>query len=385
MAMFNGWRPKDKTGICLRFYLKNGKAFIVKSGNKLVVKGDENQDISQVYQILEAHGINLSNLSLQQLNNVMAEKLLATFPEDRNKFQDRKSSFSNAGTNNFEGNTKTSADMHLEALDLNIESAPFRADTLKNCIIEIDTREPVELLSLFKESKFNPESVKLTSLELGDIRFTNTKTGDVLLIERKTVQDFQNSIYSSHAHNQAERYFNEVQNLQRHGKRMKVMWIIESQNDGARVLYNTLPKVQNVDGMISYLSAMLDQPVSNSFNMRHTVYQALKFAQCFFEQQLFYKLQTQSPLANRSGAERLAIRATPQESKDNDHGVTRAENNVASMLAYIPSIRLNVAKELAKTGKSYKEIVCMTIDELLAIKGIGEQSAKQIHSDFNKN
>jgi ERCC4-type nuclease len=386
MSLFKGWKPKGTISPYIRYYLKDSKAFIGKYKGVLRVTGPDNHGIMLIENILNDHNVILAELGLTQLGEKLESLNLLIEAGGYHEPQHSRGNvtyFNRARNEIHEINNKKPSELYFESTFLDVGTAPFKQSTINNCAIEIDSREPEEMFDIFLDSKFYSGSVTRKSLKLGDIRVYHKQTGDILLIERKTINDFKQSIISAHAHDQAERYYDETQELNRNGIRMKTIWIVEGQDNGERALYNALPAIQNVDGMVAYLTGILDQPVITSFSLNHTVYLTLKLIQCFFERELFYKLKTNAPLANRKKTERMATQTAAAET-NSDHGVTRAKNDLASMLSYIPSIKKNVAVELANTGRSYREIICMSLDEIHSIKGVGAKSAQEIYADFNK-
>lgn len=384
MSLFKGWKPNQSSTVFIRFYLIDSQAFIGKKNNQLTIQGGDRHEQMMIKNILNRHEIELYGLSLTQLGNELSRRNLIAGSNRHNSPQDRYIPHRHSNDNVVSiFQNKSPTDLAHEANGLDLYTAPFKSSTLNNCMVTIDSREPASLLSLFNESKLPEHAITRATLPLGDIQIVDPRTGDMLLIERKTVSDFKQSVVTAHAHDQAERYYNEMHRMNSQGQRMKVIWIVESQDNGQKGLYDALPQVQNVDGMIAYLTGILNQSVIQSFNINHTVYIALKLAQCFIEQELFYKLKTNAPLANRKKKERTSL-PTISNDAGNDHGVNRAVNDLASQLAYIPSLKKNVAVQLASTGRSYKQIINMTVEELQAIKGVGPKSAQDIYDDFNK-
>jgi len=387
---FRPWTPKGKK-LPVRFYLEgstNG-AYIGKKQGSLKISNSTINEDQIIRSFLLSHQIDIDTLGLTELGEQITANRLHVFcseipnilNRDHNVVDFRR--YGNTSTSNWtqpHRGQASQADLYQESLQLDVSSAPFKLATIKNTIITVDTREPEELYNLLLGSKI--ESVGYGSLPLADIQIQDARTSDILLIERKVISDFHKSIQNNHAHDQAERYYNATMAARAEGKRFKVIWIIESQKEGQEGMYHSLPQIKMVDGMINYLDMITGQSVYQSFSLSHTAYLIAKFVQGYIEQELYYKLKTGSPLVNRSKKERLNFHDV--SSNVTDHGVTRARNNLESMLVYLPSIRLNVARELATLGKSYKDIISMTVAELETIKGVGKKTALEIHSDFNK-
>jgi flagellar motor switch/type III secretory pathway protein FliN len=182
------------------------------------------------------------------------------------------------------------------------------------------------------------------------------------------------------AHSQVERYYDYIQEQAAKGVCVKLIWIIEGEN-GVRSLYNSLPLVQGVDGMINYWIAISDQYVATSFNLNHTAYLTAKLIQGFFERTLPNPVK----LLNGSRIDRHHAHSTNMapEVDNTDRGVTRGSESLSSLLSYFPGVKSNVAKELASTGMSIKEILQMSESDLVKIKGISDKSARVIFDGFN--
>jgi len=191
-------------------------------------------------------------------------------------------------------------------------------------------------------------------------------------------------LVNAHSHDQSERLFDAVQKLKAEGKRARAIWIVEAQQDGKHFLDNALPEIRNVSGLVNYFDLINEQSVHQSYSIEHTVYLAAKYAQGFFEQSLYYAVETSNPRVNRSGKERLADK-TPDAVVDKRESRVKLHTarDVVNMLSYIPSISTNVAKALASTGKSFTEVTQMSLEELKLIKGIADKSAESIYQDFN--
>lgn len=395
--VFKPWRPNE-TGVYVQYRpvgMGQTSAVIKKVGGVMMIADATQHEYHQINSFLMDNGIEISQHGMRSFQDIMTEKgLLASESVvniggrtggslfQRKPFAQPAPTYGHARHDVV--TRKTSSDFYRETLHLDMYSAPFSAATLKNIQLSVDDREPQKLHSLLSGSKL--EVVTYKRLALGDIRAENTKTGDVLIIERKTVTDLHSSIVGSsgHAHDQAERYFDEIQKLRSEGKRCSVVWLVEGEKNGDQSMYNSLEKVQQMDGWVNYITMIVQQQILQTYSLEHTAYLTLKLIQGFFEQTLFYKVKTGSPLVNRSAKDRNAATVVYSEEPVKDRGVTRNKNGLAAMLSYIPSIKKNVAEELAKTGLSFKEIVSMSKEQLMMIKGVGERSAMEIFEDFNK-
>ena len=388
---FSPWKPKG-TELPIRFYIEgstNG-AFIGKKGGGLKISKATIAEDQKIRSFLLSHGIDIMTIGLTELGEQITANRLSVYsgsvPTNLSRvsnivdFRPKGETSTNSWSEPHRGQS-TLSDLYQESRHLDMASAPFKAATVNNIVLTVDTREPEQLYNLILSSKL--KTVGYGHLPLADIQMEDIRTGDILLVERKTISDFNVCIKNHKAHDQAERYYDAAMAARAEGKRFKVIWIIESQKEGREGLYHALPTIPQVSGMISYLEMITDQSVFQSFGISHTSYLILKFCQAYFEGELYYKVKTGNPLVNRSKKDRNFIPVI--STKDTDHGVTRASNSLEAMLVYLPSIRLNVARELAGLGKSYKDIVSMTIKELEAVKGVGSKSARQIFEDFNKS
>jgi ERCC4-type nuclease len=279
---------------------------------------------------------------------------------------------------------KTVETLIAESKQLELEKAPFKASTIKNVSVIVSSNEPPELLALLHRTKLI--NVSSGHLSEGDIVATDNKTGDTLLIERKTVQDLYQSVVTDlHSHDQCERMFAYVQARKREGKRSRAIWIVEAQEGGKHLIDNCLPEIRQVTGLINYFDMIADQSVIQSYSMEMTAYIIAKFIQGYFEQKLYYPAKTSNPSVNLSSKARLEAKAPDPLNKIVDSGVQRhTARDLVNMLAYIPSINTKVAKKLASTGRSFSEITTMSLSELKAIEGVGDTSAVKIFEDFNK-
>jgi ERCC4-type nuclease len=279
---------------------------------------------------------------------------------------------------------KTINDLIKESKELVLKTAPFKVSSIKNLSVVVSSNEVDDLHRLLSLSKL--ENVTKGHLEVADIEIVDNKTGDVLLVERKTTQDmYQSVIVNHHAHDQSERMFERVQQLRADGKRARAIWVVEGIEGGKTQLDNALPEIRQVSGLVGYLDAINDQSVLQSYSIRHTAYLVLKFAQAFFEQKLANTVKTKNPMVNRSGKARLEAKANsaPIAQRESSGVVRHTATDLASMLSYIPSVNTKVAQNLAATGKSFAEILQMPLSEIMEIEGVGKKTAEQILNAFN--
>jgi ERCC4-type nuclease len=269
-----------------------------------------------------------------------------------------------------------------QSLEFSIDSAPFKSSTLKNCTIVIDTREPESVFKKFCEGKVQIQSA---ALEIGDILLKSEITGDHVVIERKTITDFYGAITGEQhrVHSQAERLYQYQQDMANKGVRVLVIWMVEAEQNGNRSLYNTLPKTNQMDGMLNYLIAILGQHVVQTFNLHHLCYLTMKFLQGFFEQELYY------PVRTATGSQIDLKKEARQQFKlgvmdsDFNHGVSiPGRKNLFHVLTAFPSIDSRIANSLIESGLVLQDILKLSESELIQFEGIGKAKAKKIFSDF---
>lgn len=374
---FKPWKRKDSNGPYLRFYDNSSGAYICKTGGrngKLEIQGGTHFSREKVAEALLSEGIVLSDIGLRELNEIMINRNF----DIGGSFNYR--SEENVVKGKFGLDLRSNTHLNNETEIQDVSSCPFLSSTQKNGYIIVDTREPSSLFN--KISELNINNIQNAQLPLGDILIGDSRNQDVLLIERKTIKDLNRSITTSHAHDQAERYYDKQREMEALGIRMQVIWIVEGENEGQRMLYNALPKSVQMDGWVNYIATIVNQQTIQSYNENHTAYLIGKLAQGFIEKSLYYKVKSGNPLVNRVHNHEPLIHSHDEE---NDHGVTRVNNSLASMLSYIPSIKSNVAEELSKLNKTFSEITQMSIDELMKVKGIGKKSSQEIYNDFNKS
>lgn len=276
----------------------------------------------------------------------------------------------------FGGHTNTK--FFNQSLELDLRKIPFVNKYLPDDLtVIVDTSEPIKLFELFQQSIFPRENVFRARLPIGDIKVLCNDTLDELIIERKTVTDLKAGILNEHCHDQIERYYDYIQEKADKGITVKLYWIVEAEEGGNKTLYDSLPAIQHMEGWIGYSFGISDQPIHQTFSTHHTCYSICKMSQCYFERELFYKLKSHNHKANRTKSNRDIL---TKESKHS--GVFRRDDNLAGSLA-ATGIPINVAVELSKLNKSFREVAQMTKKELLAVKGIGETIANNILKIFD--
>jgi len=377
---FKPWKPSGSGSVFIRFYLDgNNDIFISKKSNNLVISGGSSSQRNHVNTFLLENDIDLTTTGLRDLHSSLGEKgMLVGQKINFNNVINPGFQQSHARSRGYGLDTRTNQSIASETERHVVSSVKMLSSTRKNGYVIVDSREPRALFEKMCECQI--DNVQYATLPLGDIVIGDTRNNDILLVERKTITDLSASIKSNHAHDQAERYFDEKNRMAKLGYRMKVMWLIEGEMSGDRMLYNALEKAVQMDGWINYIDVIANQNTCQSYNLNHSCYLLAKFAQGFIEQELTNKVQSGNPLINRSHKVEI-LNATIE---DSDHGVTRAVNGLDAILSYIPSIKRNVATELSKLGLALNEVTQMSVEDLLKVKGVGKKSAQEIFDDFNK-
>lgn len=262
-----------------------------------------------------------------------------------------------------------------------IDSAPFKAKTINDCIIFVDPREPDSVFDKLSEGRI---AVERQTLEVGDIMLVSADTKNHLIIERKTITDFYGAIVGDQhrAHSQAERLSLYQQRYAEQGIKVQVVWIIEGELNGKRTLYNTLPKSNQMDGMVNYLVAILGQHVVLAYNTHHLCYLASKFVQGFFEQELYYPVRTST--GSQVDLKRSERQAHIINTKDeNNHGVSiPGRENLFHVLTAFKSINSRIANSLIESGLVLQDIIALSEIELARFDGVGKVTATKIYNDF---
>ena len=357
--------------------------FVKGQGLSVSAPNDHVKNITLDYLALK--GITLTDYTLASLFPMMQRQgLIAGQSKHRSRPQNSKKLAYTAHSPTYSQNGPKSIEALIsESKLLELEKAPFKSSTIKNVSVVVSSNEPPKLLHLLQRTKL----LNVTSghLNEGDICATDNVTGDTLIIERKTVQDlYQSVINDLHSHDQCERMFEYVQARKREGKRSRAIWLVEAQEDGKQLIDNALPDIRQVTGLINYFDMIADQSVIQSYSIEMSAYITAKFIQGFFEQKLYYPAKTTNARVNLSTKARLQCKAPDALNNGEGSGVQRhTARDLVNILSYIPSINTKVAKELAATGKSFKEIVSMSLDQIKQVNGVGEKTAIKIFEDFN--
>jgi len=269
--------------------------------------------------------------------------------------------------------TNTRHPLFIKAEALDLSTIKFkRASTLSDIQVSVDHREPPALISALKTSKIPDLNIKSLSQEC-DVKIVSCSSSDELIIERKTVSDLNQSVISNHAHSQSERYFEYMAEKAERGIHVRVLWVIEGE-PAAGVLPNyALNGLPQLTGFINYLSMINDQFCVFTYDINHTAYTVVKMIQGYFERTL------QQPVSIGKTAQ---VKRQRKDTLDSS-GASRSGLNLRSQLLFIDGMTNPIANELSLLGKSFREIVCMSQDELLLIKNVGTKRAERIHAAFN--
>jgi len=273
------------------------------------------------------------------------------------------------------------SDLSRETLGIELAKIPFKPGTKKSLRVLIDHREPDSIKDAFKQSGMN---VAVGELKVGDIIIEDRESGDLMIIERKTILDFRQSIISKRAHSQAESMYDLEQSLKKQGLRVRCFWFIECMDNGMSY-YDTLPMVKQTDGWECYTSAILGQHTVITLNAHHLVAKAIKFSQGFFDQELYYPVNIDGGARlDKTARERVKTEHATVDDESRSHGVSKNNRSLSQMLSLFPSINRKVAQTLAASGLSFREIINLDIFELMAFRGIGKTLAQKIYDDFSR-
>ncbi|WP_210499281.1 ERCC4 domain-containing protein [Vibrio crassostreae] len=374
-------------GGAFRIYIKGTGAdddpVVTLEGSRIKVNHDNDLIKHKVIQQMVAGGLSpdstytrenlISAFNLSALDSSLAGDL-ATHTSSTYTNQDWQSRSQQNNTYH-KIDTRDASLMFQESEQLDVGSAPFRSvKTCRDVSITVDTREPKSIFNLVRSGKI--ENVSNLALEIGDILLQHDKTGDTLIIERKTVTDLYNSTVSAHLHSQAERLFEYAQVLKNNGSRVRVVWVVEGEQQGARMLYNAFREVKQTDGLVNYLVGILDQHVISTFSQTHTAYMVMKLAQGFFEQELKYPVSTALKKKERASD-------VTQKAAEANHNVNLPSRGGADLLCSINGINRKSASSIIDKGYSIKDLCLMSIEQLCGIDNVGAKSAEKIYNALN--
>ncbi|WP_445766743.1 ERCC4 domain-containing protein [Rheinheimera sp.] len=371
MLQFTLW---SKAGANPRLYISPntpGKAFVFlssgDSGSIKVFSNDAAEQI-QLQTTLQRSGVGF-HVPFGTMQDLIANLTQCGHALSKPGFESRKKTPTRAAAKNTKAdyaNTDTPEKIHIETLKYSLSSIKFNRGT-ERFTITIDTREPEELARRIERSGITTVSSKL---DVGDIRISSNDTGDELIIERKTVSDLYSSIVSNSAHRQAECLFEYQVEKAKAGSRVMVVWLIEGELSGQRMLYNAFPGSSQTDGVINFLTGILGQHVLQCYNQHHLAYMTVKLAQGFFESELVYKVNAKERKSRTEQENRTALISNKQGEY---HGVrTQDKNPLMQILMAIPSLKEPVAKAIISKGHRFADVLAYTESDWQSYEGVGK-------------
>lgn len=275
-------------------------------------------------------------------------------------------------------NTTSPIDIAAQTLSYSLRSIKFIKGT-SDFMLTVDTREPESLIEHFSHGSIKTQ---LGALSVGDIRITSKSTSDELIIERKTVSDLYSSIVANTAHRQAECLFEYQAQKAQEGSRVMVVWLIEGELDGRRMLYNAFPGTNQTDGVINLFSAILGQHILQCYNMHHLAYMTTKLVQGFFEQSLYYKVNAAERKSRTPNEHRTALLGA---GAGQYHGIrTHDKNPLMQALMSIPSLKEPVVKQIMAKGHRLKDVLGYSHEDWLAYDGIGKILAAKLVDEISQ-
>lgn len=374
MYSYKEWSKDNKN---FRFYINPAScpSFVyVTTKGKVGVVSDDEQLAKSVYDQLQTHlNIEGRQFTLDELRSEL--KRLTSMSGSKKSYPKKQTMLASASVR-----VPSTGGAAQNSLNHFANTIKMDAKTLKNVEGFIDTREAQSTVSHYVTGAV---PCQLQMLDIGDIQFRNDTEKTLIVIERKTVADFYQSITSTRAHSQAERLYAHAAAMREQGWRVMVCWlVIESDTQS---IYDVLPETKQMDGMINYLSAILGQHVFRVFNDQHGAYLVNKLVQGFNELKLTYSVKNESGQRVDIPKKSMKIAAVPAEERDAaSHNVNMAKTNqLLYTLTSFSSINMKTAKALQSTGKSLREILSMTESELIAVDGIGKKLAKNITAEFS--
>ena len=331
MISLNYWAPPNNASLA-RIYINGihgaaGKIFLSFSRGSIKVNADsdERDDIADLIEVeMQQLGINgsLSDAGSatdlwKQLVDACSQprKAAPARPPSNGQMQGRPSSVGPIST------------LH----DLDISTIKVK----KPVKIQVDHREPEQLIQLLRQAQNT--TVEVVSLPLGDILID-----DAIIIERKRCpEDFESSVVDGlRLHDQSERI--------KHRTDLIGVVLLEGDLFGARQRMS----IQQISGMLTFLGVIQSVNVFPTVDVVHTAYMIVKLA------------------AHQHGLDGpISLR------KDKPKALFSARKFV---LEGIPGVSAGIAELLLEHFGSISRIANATVDELIAVPGIGLQRANQI-------
>ncbi|MCF8304667.1 MAG: hypothetical protein K9I94_15435 [Bacteroidales bacterium] len=211
--------------------------------------------------------------------------------------------------------------------------------------LQIDFRE--QFSGVIDEIKaLNAFNVELAHIRTGDYFIEHS-----ILVERKTIADFFNSVKSKRIFDQAYR----LAKIDGH----KAL-IVEG--PWSELSHSNMSR-EAVQGSLIHLKVFLGIPVLRSIDNKETAHLLLYIAR------QYYKNQLPRPPASPLRKPKLLIKNT--------------ERDKILFLQNIPGIGFRKAMNLLQTFGTIRAIFTAQVDELTHVPGIGKKLATNIHSLFN--
>lgn len=381
MSTFTVWEKPNSDS---RIYVTPntaGRAFIslLKSGQPRVHSTEPNEINSTVYALSQS-GVNMQTAydSFESLVSALKQAGHQVNGHYRRPQPELPNTPSGNRSKEDFANTLSPTAIYRDTLKYTVASIKFNR-SIDQYLITVDTREPGSLLDRLSASRFSVVSKKL---DVGDIRITSTETNDELIIERKTVSDLYSSVIAHTAHRQAECLFEYQASRAQEGVRVMVVWLIEGELDGQRMLYNAFPGTNQTDGVVNFLTGILGQHVIQCYGQHHLCYMAIKLCQGFFEQELVVKVKAAERKTRTPTAQRTALLG---HSSGKYHGVrTQDKNTLMQVLLSIPSLKEPAAKHIMSQGHRLKDVLNYTFEDWVNIDGIGKITAEKIMQEISQ-
>nr|WP_176703877.1 ERCC4 domain-containing protein [Vibrio sp. 04Ya108] len=371
-------------GQTFRVYVKGGQqpaVLTIGRDKKLKCDCDDDLFAKRVLMELEQGGVDVAEsvTTTQLIERFKSSSLQYQFSGDLKDVHSSPKKRAIQPEVRFDGvEFKTPKQLHDESLFYDLYKIPYRdRKLLADLELICDSREPESLQEMLQNCII--DNVKVSALEIGDVMISNPGNNDTIIFERKTATDLVNSIKSGHLHDQAERLFDYQHALMSNGIRCRVIWIIEADHNGNHSYYNSLPDLVNLDGVSNYLIGILNQHILHTFSTKHTAYAINKIASGFFEQALFYRVNTARTKTQRPSE---VLQATTTKS---EHGVSVSKREGAGLLSQINGINQTVAEALANQGVTIAKLCKMSHKELCGINGVGPKGADKIMLALGSN
>jgi ERCC4-type nuclease len=220
-------------------------------------------------------------------------------------------------------------------------------------IIEVDHREPAEFDAALEHELIE---VRRCSLDIGDFRVLDMEANE-LIVERKrcvsdTGSDFEASVIDD------GRLFTQTERLKLHVANADIQVIPFMILEGD--LYGSSKRMlcQQIDGAISFVSAIQQINVLTTLDLRHTAYVIAKLAAHFYE-------GLYTPVTLHKAKPKLVF------------------EQQRYILEALPGVSRGLAEKLLKQFGSVRGVFNASEDELLAVPGLGKKKVAGLVSLFS--